>query len=368
MWNNTLAARLLNIKYPIVQGPFGGSFSSVRLTTTISNLGGLGSFGLNAFSPNEITDIGKEIKASTKLPFSLNLWVSLDPDPAHEFTVEQFEMLKAHFKPAFEELGVSLPTAPIEQKQNFEQKVEAVLALKPPVMSFIFGVPPKEVIAEMKKENIISIGTATTLDEALAIEEAGMDIVVASGLEAGGHRASFLKPAEQSLHPTFSLVQEIVTRAKSPIIAAGGISDQAAIVKALKLGASGVQMGTAFLATNESNASEIHKNRLLSTTLLKTELTKIYTGRLARALRNNFTERFGQIKEGITAPYPIQSSFLSTLRTAAIAQKQYDYVAFWAGEPSSVLTYRSAELLFKSLVQSLNQLDNHIDTNPSIIR
>lgn len=356
MWNKTRATALLKIKYPIIQGPFGGSFSSAKLVSTVSNLGGMGSFGLNSYSPEDILRIDKEIRNLTKKPYVLNLWVPLKNDPVDYYKKEDFEALKKVFKPYFEQLQVPLPEMFNLTTQNFELQVEAILKSKPPVASFIFGIPSKEVIVELKKREIVSIATATTLEEALMIEEAGINLVIASGSEAGGHRASFVKPAEESLTCTRLLVHQIVDNISIPVIAAGGISNGKDIADILKLGASAVQIGTAFLATNESNASAIHKSKLLTSEPIQTDLTRVYTGRLARAISNNLSKGFKDSDHEVVAPYPIQSAFLSSLRKASIEQNNSDFVAYWSGQPTTLLKHTSAQKLFGSLIEEASKV------------
>lgn len=355
MWNRTDATYKLKIDYPIIQGPFGGNFSSAKLVSTVSNLGGLGSFGLNSFGPEEIVEIGESIKKQTLKPFALNLWVPLKDDPVKNYNNIEFKTLTNSFKLYFDELKIPVPSIPKPKSHDFSEQVEAVLKVRPPVVSFIFGCPPKEVIAELKKVGTVIIATTTTLEEAQLIEGEGIDLIVASGMEAGGHRASFLKTADAVLTNTNDLVSQLVKHIKTPVIAAGGISNGKRMVELLKLGASAVQVGTAFLATNESNATPEHKKRLLHNKF-ETTLTKVYTGRLARVIKNRLTNDFKNSNKIKFAPYPIQSAFLSSLRKAAIEQNKWDYVAFWSGQPSSILKHDSAKELFDSMVNeaSLN--------------
>lgn len=355
MWNKTPATELLKIKYPIIQGPFGGNFSSVKLVSTVSNLGGMGSFGLNSYTPEDILTIDKEIKNLTEKSYVLNLWVPIKNDPVDYYKKEDFEALKKVFKPYFEQMQVPLPEISNPTTQSFELQVEAILKNKPPVASFIFGIPSKEVIIELKKRGIVIMATATTLEEALMIEEAGIDLVIASGSEAGGHRASFVKPAEESLTSTRLLVHQTVDNISIPVIAAGGISNGKDIAEILKLGASAVQIGTAFLATNESNAPAIHKSKLITSEPIRTDLTKVYTGRLARVITNNLSKNFKKSNNEIVAPYPIQSAFLSSLRKASLEQNNSDFVAYWSGQPTTLLKHTSAEKLFTSLIEEASK-------------
>lgn len=355
MWNKTRATDLLNIKYPIIQGPFGGNFSSTKLVSVVSNLGGMGSFGLNSYAPEEIMKIDEEIKSLTKNTYVLNLWVPLKNDPLKEYRQQDFEALKKSFKPYFEQLKIPLPKTINPKTQSFELQIESILKAKPPVASFIFGVPPKEIIHELRKRKILSMATATTLEEAEVIEEAGIDLVVCSGSEAGGHRASFIREPEESLTSTQLLIHQVADNINIPIIAAGGISTGKDIANVLRLGASAAQIGTAFLATNESNASPTHKFKLLSEEPIKTDLTKIHTGRLARAISNTLSEDFKNPNNDVIAPYPLQSIFLSSLRKASLEQGRLDYVAYWSGQPSTPLKHHSTEGLFNSLVEEASK-------------
>ncbi len=350
MWRKTAITSHLGIKFPIIQGPFGGNFSSAELVTAVSDKGGLGSFGLNAYDHDDILRIGTTIKSMTTNPFALNLWVPTKNNDKTDFSTQDFEILKRAFKPFFEALEVPMPSFPTSKKLDFEDQFEAVLKVGPPVMSFIFGVPNKDILSALQKRKIKTIATATTVDEALLIQEAGVDIIIASGKEAGGHRASFLLPPEQSLHHTKSLVSQLTAVIKKPIVAAGGISTGRDIANMLKMGVAGVQLGTVFLATEESNAPQIHKEALLADKKFTTTLTKVFTGRTARAISNKLTQVFdlGDVKA--LAPFPLQSSFLSTLRKKALEKSELDYLACWAGETSSVLKHKTVESLMKALI------------------
>lgn len=354
MWNNTSVSELLRIKYPIIQGPFGGRFSSVKLVSTVSNLGGMGSFGLNAYSAEEIIQIDRDIKAKTANSYALNLWLPLKDDPVNQFNQNDFNEVRDGFRPHFEKVGVEAPHEMNKATQDFEQQVEALIEARPPVASFIFGIPSKEIIKELKKQEVITIAVATSVEEAHIIEESGIDIVIASGQEAGGHRASFLNKGEYSLETTASLVQKIRKKLRIPMIAAGGITTGTDIVEIMKLGADAVQLGTAFLATEESNASKEHKEKLLANTKFETKLTNVFTGRMARVITTDFVnERHDKI-----APYPIQSSFLSSLRKAAKEQGLLSYEAFWAGQPSTVLRHQSTSSLFESLLRDIERIQS----------
>ncbi|WP_299458718.1 nitronate monooxygenase [uncultured Microscilla sp.] len=355
MWNKTKVTQLLGINYPIIQGPFGGRFSSAKLVAAVSNLGGMGSFGLNSYSPEEILKVNSTIQALTKKTYGLNLWVPQKSSSPKIFGQEQFEIVKTMFKPYFDALNVPLPeTLPAAQAQNFDQQMEAILQASPPVMSFIFGVPPQEVIQELRKRQTVVIATATHPEEALLLEEAGVDIIVASGAQAGGHRAWFLPKNKGVLMDTSSLLTQTIAQVKTPIIAAGGITNGQEAFAALQAGASAVQIGTAFLATQESNAPDVHKHKLLQE-VPQTNLSQTFTGRLGRVISNPLSLQ--NIPTDKLAPYPLQSTFLSPLRKVALEQHQHDYVGFWSGQFSIPLQHTSASSLFRSLIDEINNLN-----------
>src|SRR5688572_8960570 len=188
MWNENRAARRLGISYPIIQGPFGGGLSTVQLASTVSNSGGLGSYGAHLLSPDEIHGVIADLRRATNLPFAINLWVSDDRTSARVMSRPDFELGMRLFRPIYEELGIPLPSYPKEDPWGFDDQVAAILEARPPVFSFVFGIPSLRIISECRKRSIVTIAAATTVDEAIAAEAAGVDMVLATGFEAGGHR------------------------------------------------------------------------------------------------------------------------------------------------------------------------------------
>jgi nitronate monooxygenase len=355
MWYRTKATELLSIDYPILQGPFGGNLSSVELVSNVSNAGGLGGYGAYTLTPQEIIEVNQKLKAATNKPYNINLWVS-DTD-AIEGTVtdEQFKITQTLFKPYFDELNIPLPEKPAPFGSRFENQVGAILHQKPPVFSFVFGIPSEEIVEQCHRLGIVTIGTATTLDEAIAIESAGIDLIIASGFEAGGHRPSFLASAESSTIGTFVLVQLIKEKVKTPIIAAGGIANGKGVAAALALGADGVQIGTAFLACDESNATVIHKQMLFSDAAKHTALSRAFTGRLGRGIVSRIAQELIQ-KEKDFLPFPLQAPFISNLRKAAMDQEKWDMIMFWSGQIAPILKHKKASELLKSLVEETSKI------------
>src|SRR6187551_1533967 len=201
------AMRRLAISQPIVQGPFGGGMSTALLAATVSNLGGLGSYGAHNLAPDAICRVTADIRAQTSQPFAMNLWVS-DHDPGgEELDAAAFERAWRVLAPYYRELGVEKPEPPTQFHPPFAAQLEALLEARPPVFSFVFGIPPAAALAACRQRGIVTIGAATSVAEAQALESAGVDMIVATGAEAGGHRPSFLGRAEDLLCGTFPLVQ-----------------------------------------------------------------------------------------------------------------------------------------------------------------
>jgi nitronate monooxygenase len=350
MWYHTTATKILGSQYPIMQGPFGGGLSSVKLAATVSNLGGVGGYGVYTLEPDEIVCVNSDLQKATNKPYNINLWVS-DTDTMPENIIdERFENTKSLFQSWFDELGLSIPEKPIIQTSRYENQVQTILDIRPPVFSFSFGIPSADILDQCRKKSIVTSGTATTLDEALAIEAAGIDLIIASGFEAGGHRPSFLSTAESSLVGSFVLVQQIKDRVHIPVIAAGGIASGKGIAAALALGADGVQIGTAFLACEESAAPAFHRDLLFSDAAKYTVLSRAFTGRLGRGLMNRITgEMNGKDKDLL--PFPSQSRFTGSLREAAINRKKWELIFVWGGQIASVLKHRKAADLMNALIR-----------------
>jgi nitronate monooxygenase len=355
MWHNTKVTELLGIDYPIMQGPFGGGLSSAELVATVSNAGGLGGYGAYTLSPQEIFEVNNQIKAATNKPYNINLWVS-DTDAANgTVTDEQYEQAIKIFKPYFDESGIALPEKPAPFTSRFENQAQVILDIRPKLFSFTFGIPSADILEQCSKLGIKTAGTATTLDEAIALEAAGVDMIIASGFEAGGHRPSFLAPAEQSTTGSFVLLQLIKEKVKTRIIAAGGIANGRGIAAALILGADAAQIGTAFLACDESGALPVHKQMLFSDAAKYTTLSRAFTGRPGRGITNRLAKELSG-KEKQFLPFPLQSTFMSSLRKAAIDQQKWDMIMFWSGQIAPILKHTKASKLMQSLIVETSKI------------
>jgi len=353
-WNRSRLTKKLEIGYPIIQGPLGG-LSSQKLTAAVSNFGGLGSFGAHSLAPAAIQDVIAEIRSLTSKPFAMNLWVSMEDEGARTSDERAFNRSLAPLAVHLAALRAPLPLYKPYSPARFEDQARVLLDANIPVFSFICGIPSKEILDECRAKSIVTIGTATTPDEAAALQEAGVDAIVASGFEAGGHRGSFLRTAEDSLTGTLSLVPQIVDIVDVPVIAAGGIGDARGIIAALALGAEAVQMGTAFLACGESGASRLHRDALQSRKAGHTGLTRGFTGRLARGIHNRLMEELNRDDTEIL-PYPLQRGLVRNISIAAEAAGRSDLLPLWAGQSAGLSICTDASAFLSSLVEEVSEI------------
>ncbi|WP_455836663.1 NAD(P)H-dependent flavin oxidoreductase [Pseudarthrobacter siccitolerans] len=337
---------LLGIEVPVVLGPFGG-VSSVALTAAVSDGGGLGSFGLYGYDGGAIRKTAADLREATAKPFALNLWVPNGTETT-SLPAGEYEKYTAALKPYFEELGIPLPAMPDRYMPDYGEQVEAALEARPAVVSFVFGVPAAGVVEEAHRRGIKVMGTATTVAEAVALEAGGVDAVVASGMESGGHRVSFLKPAEESLVGTFALVPQVADAVSVPVIAAGGIADRRGFAAAMLLGADGVQVGTAFLATRESAAVPAYREVLHSPAAARTVLTRTLSGRLARGIPNRIITELEEA--GTAAPFPVQNWLTGRFRPQAAARGNTDLMSLWAGQSAPLLRHHTAAEVLAGLL------------------
>jgi nitronate monooxygenase len=350
---NRLTSRL-GLQYPLIQGPLGG-LSSQRLTAAVSNYGGLGSFGAHGLNPEAIRKVIREIKDLTPRPFAMNLWVSMEDEGAFGATEAAFHRSLSPLAKHIESVGGAKPSYRPYEPIRFEDQVQVLLDEGIPAFSFVFGIPSKQILDEFRRQGVALIGTATTVDEAIALEQAGVDVIAASGFEAGGHRGSFLQPAEDSLMGTMALVPQVVDAVRLPVVAAGGIGDARGIVAALALGAEGVQMGTAFLACEESGANVHHRNALLNGQAKQTALTRGFTGRLARGIKNRLLDELNH--KGIAIlPYPLQRGLIRNLSIPAEKMGRVELLPLWAGQSANLSRCADVHTLLDTLVSGVSQI------------
>ena len=335
---------VLGISEPIVLGPFGG-LSSVELTALVSEAGGLGSFGLYGYSPQRIHDTISSLRAGTTKPFAVNLWLPTG-DEVTPGQVDLAPYLDA-LAPLFAAAGIEAPPTPSAFLPTIDEQLEAVTDAAPAVLSVVYGVPSPEVIGRAHDRGIRIIGTATTVAEAVSLDLAGVDAIVASGAEAAGHRVSFLQPPERSLVGTFALIPQVVDAVRAPVIAAGGIADRRGVAAAFALGASGVQVGTAFLRTEQSAATQAHREAIAAAADTGTVLTRALSGRLARGIPNRAMREIES--SGLIAPFPAQNWLTGVFRAAAAAAGDGELLSLWAGQSAALATRSDARDVFAEL-------------------
>lgn len=340
---------LLGIEHPVFLGPFGG-LSSVALAAAVSEAGGLGGFGLYGYDGDRIRSIVSSLREATSRPFAVNIWLptgdEVEPNPQHTVFAQALQ-------PFYDAVGLEVPARPERYVPPLDEQLDAIWESAPPVLSTVFGIPSGELVEEAHRRGIRVVATATTVSEAAALDEAGVDAVIATGFEAGGHRVSFLRPAEDSLVGTFSLVPQVVDAVDVPVIAAGGIADRRGVAAAFALGASGVQVGTAFLATAESAANQAHRDAIRSTPADGTVLTRAMSGRLARGARNRAVRAIEA--SGTIAPFPMQNWLTGRFRAAAGEQNLGELQSLWMGQGAPLARYATAAEAFAELVAGVPQ-------------
>jgi nitronate monooxygenase len=357
-WTENRLTSRLGLQYPIIQGPLGG-LSSQRLTAAVSNYGGLGSFGAHGLKPEAIRNVIREIKGLTQKRFAMNLWVSMEDEGAFTSTEEAFHRSLAPLAKHIESVEGGKPSYRPYEPIRFEDQVQVLLDEGISAFSFIYGIPSKQILEEFRRQGVVLIGTATTVDEAIALEQAGVDVIAASGFEAGGHRGSFLQSPEDSLTGTMALVPQVVDAVKLPVVAAGGIGDARGIVAAFALGAEGVQMGTAFLTCEESGASTLHRKALLSGQARQTALTRGFTGRLARSIKNRLLDEFKQ-KDIEILPYPLQRALVRHLSIPAERAGRSELLPLWAGQSASISRCTDVRALLDGLVKEISEVGDAV--------
>lgn len=344
-WYQSPLMQLLNIDIPLIQAPMAGGATTPELVANVCNAGGLGSIGAGYMSLKLLSQSIDQVRALTDNNFSVNLFV---PE-ACQATIEQQKIMVQHINNICStELAIKVEPVTPPFLPDFDEQLQVVIDKKIPIVSFTFGIPEKRWLEELKQRNIITLGTATSLDEAVALQQAGVDAIVAQSAEAGGHRGTFIGIAENSLFSQSVLVPLLVKHIDVPIIAAGGIMNGQAILKALSLGAYGVQLGTAFLSCPEAGIHEEYKKELLKQTEDKTRLTKTFSGKLARGIGNKFIEAMAPL-ENNCLDYPIQNALTKPMRQAAAKQDNSAFMSLWAGQSVYLSRGISAQELINQL-------------------
>ena len=350
MWPKTHLTDLLGNKHPIIQAPMAGS-TTVELVAAVSNAGGIGSMGYSETPSETIREDAEKIRKLTDKPFNLNFFAH--NTPANKLNV--IESTRERLQPFYSEVGLSeIPRDVSKPLLTFtEERLELLLEIKPPLVSFHFGLPDSAAIESLKEAGCRILCSATTTAEAIALEQSGVDIIVAQGWEAGGHRGSFDLNHEDHGVGTLALVPQIVDAVNIPVVAAGGIADGRGIAAAFMLGACGVQMGTAFLSCPEANVSDVHLEAIRNAKDNDTRLTKAFSGRPARARKNNYIESIAAHRLPLP-DFPTMYTLSDPLREASDDTLDFRFLLY--GQAATLNREMPAAELVQTLVTEAQNL------------
>jgi nitronate monooxygenase len=318
---------LIGVEFPIIQAPMAGVQASA-LTVAVSNAGGLGSLPCAMLSADAMRQELAAIRSQTSKPYNVNFFCHAPPmaDPRRE------KAWRERLAPFYEELGLDAGAAPQGGRAPFSaEAVDVLEELRPAVVSFHFGLPSEELLARVRSLGAKVLSTATTVEEALWLEARGVDAIIAQGIEAGGHRGMFLSDDLTTQVGTLALVPQIVSAVKAPVIAAGGIADARGVAAALRLGACGVQVGTAYLLCPEAATSAVHRAALKNKTARHTALTNVFSGRPARGIMNRLMREVGPMSE-LAPEFPLAAGAITPLRAKAESLGSEDFSPLWSGQ------------------------------------
>ena len=338
----------LGIRLPILLAPMAGACPP-SLSIAVANAGGLGACAALLMKPDEIAAWSAEFRAKSQGAFQLNLWIR-GPRPARDPQLEQRQCeFLANWGPSVS------PEAGDVMLPDFDAQCQAMLSAESKVISSIMGLYPRSFIAELKARGILWFATATTISEARLAEDAGADVIVAQGIEAGGHRGAFdAEQADRQMVGLLALVPQVVDAVSVPVVATGGIADPRGIAAALILGASAVQIGTGLLRAPEAMAHPVYVERLVRTEAHETVITRAFTGRLGRAIANAYTR--AALDGPPPAPYPVQRGLTAPMRDSARKQGDADRMQMWAGQAAKLARAEPAGGIFEQLWEDAAEL------------
>jgi nitronate monooxygenase len=347
MWPDRRIIDLFGIEHPIVLAPMAGP-GTAELAIAVAEAGGLGSLPSAMLTPEQIRNDLGVIRQRTSKPINLNFFTHTPPVP----DPDRDARWKARLAPYYAELGVDpeKPVPNVDRSPFGDAACEIVEEFRPEIVSFHFGLPEPRLLARVRAAGCKVIASATTAAEAKSLAERGCDAIIAQGAEAGGHRGMFLGDDVASQPGTFALVPQVADAVRVPVIAAGGIADARGIVAAFALGASAVQIGTAYLFCPEAAVSPLHRQALRSARDDGTALTNVFTGRPARGLVNRLMREVGPLSADAPA-FPLAGAALAPLKAAAEAKGAADFTPLWSGQAASLGREMPAGDLTKRFVQ-----------------
>jgi nitronate monooxygenase len=340
---------LTQLALPLIQAPMAGGITTPQLVAAVANHGGVGSFGFAYSTPEKIHADLVAAQSLTRGPINANFFV-FSPVllPSDEVQANAMQALRSLGVDGVQSL--TIPVAPYYP--SLMEQLEPVWSARPAILSFHFGLPPDGVIAKAHACGIAVGISATNLAEALAIESAHADFIIAQGIEAGGHRGQFDLQAKDEALSALELTAQLTKHCRIPIVAAGGIMTGFHIKNALAKGAQAVQMGTAFLCCNESGTPPSYRHYLLHKQDRPTTLTKAFSGRHARGIENTFTRA---MQDQTTLPFPIQNTLTGSLRQWASAQHDAEYQSLWAGTAYAQVRSMSTKDMMQQLRDEIGQ-------------
>jgi nitronate monooxygenase len=336
--------------HPIIQGPMAGGANTPAMVAAVCNAGGLGSIGASMLALETIRAQVAEVRRLTDKPFMLNFFVQQTPAPSDSELARAAELLR----PVWSSLGWTALPRPAQWCEDFNAQFELLLELKPAVASFTFDILSAAQVQRLHDAGMFVIGTVTTVDEALAWQAAGADAVVASGVESGGHRGTFIGAQSAATLGAVDLLRAIVAAVQIPVISAGNIMTGADIRERLALGASAVQMGTAFLVSDESGINAAYKESLLRAGAAPTRLTRSFSGRYARGLVNRFMEQMAPVEAEVPA-YPVQNALTGSIRAEAAKRGDPELMSLWCGTGVARARAMPAGKLVETLVAEIKE-------------
>jgi nitronate monooxygenase len=338
----------LQFDHPIIQAPMAGGGDTPDLVAAVCNAGALGFIGGAYLTPQQIVEACRAVRAKTSRAFGINLFAPQLPVESGISAEAAMQRLGGYYA----ELGLPAPAQSETASYTLREQLIVALESGASAFSFTFGIFPADAIAAIRERGMLSMGTATTVDEAVALEKAGVDAVIAQGSEAGGHRGTFSGDFSAAMIGTISLVPQIVDAVGLPVIASGGIMDGRGIAAALALGASAVQLGTAFLTCDEAGIPDAYKNAIQQAHEDQTRVTRCFSGRPARGIVNRFMSEMESAGSPETIlPFPLQNTLTRPLRSAAAQQGRAEFLSLWAGQGVRMARQEPAAKLVARLVR-----------------
>jgi nitronate monooxygenase len=338
----------LQFDHPIIQAPMAGGGDTPNLVAAVCNAGALGFIGGAYLTPQQIVEASRAVRAKTSRAFGINLFAPQLPAESGISREAAMQRLGGYYA----ELGLDAPAQSETASYTLREQLIVALESGASAFSFTFGIFPADAIAAIRERGMLSMGTATTVDEAVALEQARVDAVIAQGSEAGGHRGTFSGDFSAAMIGTISLVPQIVDAVRLPVIASGGIMDGRGIAAALALGASAVQLGTAFLTCDEAGIPDAYKNAIQQAHEDQTRVTRCFSGRPARGIVNRFMSEMESAGSAETIlPFPLQNTLTRPLRSAAAQQGRAEFLSLWAGQGVRMARQEPAAKLVARLVR-----------------